>query len=64
VLVVCAYVCGHIVAHFSSFILEHLVVGRFLKRPNAVLLGERPRLAVLRWVFPNYFRAKCGTTSL
>jgi hypothetical protein len=57
VLVVFAYVCGHIVAHFSSFILEHLIVGRFLKRPNAVLLGEHPRWVVLKWIFPNYFRA-------
>jgi hypothetical protein len=57
VLVVFAYVCGHIVAHFSSFILEHLVIARFLKRPNAVLLGERPRWVVLKYVFPNYFRA-------
>jgi hypothetical protein len=57
VLVVFAYVCGHIVAHFSSFVFEHLFVGRFLKRPNAVLLGEPPGWVALKWIFPNYFRA-------
>jgi hypothetical protein len=55
-LVIFAYVCGHIVAHFSSFILEHVVVGRLLNRPNAILIGERARWWVLGWVFPNYFR--------
>jgi hypothetical protein len=55
-LVVFAYVCGHIVAHFSSFIMEHLVVARLLKRPATLLMGGTPRLRIFKWVFPNYFR--------
>lgn len=56
-LIILAYVCGHIIAHFSSFILEDMVVQRVLKRPTAILLGEKPTWVVLRWIFPNYFRA-------
>jgi len=36
-LTIFAYVCGHIVAHFSSFILEQTAVARLLQRPNAIL---------------------------
>jgi hypothetical protein len=54
-LVVLAYVCGHIVAHFSSGLLEHVALGRILKRPNALLLGEAPRRGFV-WVFRNYCR--------
>jgi len=57
VLIVLAYVCGHIVAHFSSFILEYFVVGRLLNRPNVLLLGEKPGWRVFGWMFPNYCRA-------
>lgn len=56
VLIILAYVCGQIVSHFSSFILEHVAVGRLLKRPNAILVGEHPRWRILKWAFPNYFR--------
>jgi hypothetical protein len=55
-LVILAYVCGHVVAHCSSFILEQVFVSRILQRPASLLLGARPRLAVLRFVFPNYHR--------
>src|SRR5690242_1600836 len=55
-LVVLAYVCGHIVAHFSSFILEQWIVGRVLKRPINILLGGEPRWKVLKLFFPHYFR--------
>jgi hypothetical protein len=55
-LVIFAYVCGHIVAHLSSFTMEHIVVGRLLKRPNAILMGGKPRIRLLRWTFVNYFR--------
>jgi len=61
-LIIFAYVCGHIVAHFSSFIMEHLVVGRLLKRPASTLMGEAPRWRFLSWLFPNYFRALPGQT--
>ena len=36
-LIIIAYVCGQIVAHFASSILEYVVVGRALKRPNVGL---------------------------
>lgn len=55
-LIIFAYVCGHIVAHFSSFIMEHLLVGRLLKRPASILIGETPRWRVFTRLFPNYFR--------
>lgn len=56
-LIIFAYVCGHIVAHFSSFILEQTLVARLLRRPNAVLMGEPARTRILNWMFPGYFRA-------
>lgn len=56
-LIILAYVCGHIVAHFSSFVLEQVLVGQILKRPAALLLGEPPLWTGFAWIFPNYFRA-------
>jgi hypothetical protein len=56
-LVILAYVTGQIVAQFSSLLIEHTVVKRILKRPLALLLGERPRWIVFAWVFPNFHRA-------
>ncbi len=56
-LVILAYVTGHVVAHFSSFLFEHIIVKRILKRPLALLLGEKPRWIVLAWIFPNFHRA-------
>ncbi len=56
VLVILAYVTGHIVAQFSSFLIEHTVVKRILKRPLAHLLGEKARWVVFVWVFPNFHR--------
>lgn len=56
-LIIFAYVCGQIIAHFSSFTMEHLLIGRLLKRPTSILMGEEPKWRILRWVFPNYFRA-------
>lgn len=55
-LVIFAYVCGHIVAHFSSFTMEQLVVARLLKRPTSILMGGHPRFRLFKWAFPNYFR--------
>jgi hypothetical protein len=55
-LVVLAYVCGHIVAHFSSFLYEHIVVSRWLKRPNDMLMGGTPRWRLHRVMFPNFCR--------
>lgn len=56
-LILFAYVSGHLIAHFSSFIFEHLTVNRILKRPNVILLGEKPYWIVFAWIFPNYFCA-------
>ena len=56
-LVILAYVTGHIVAHFSSFLIEHTVVRCALKRPLALLLGEKPRSPIFVWIFPNFHRA-------
>ncbi len=63
-LIIFAYVCGHIVAHFSSFILEQTVVARLLRRPNALLMGEQARMRLFRWIFPGYFRALPQATQL
>ena len=51
-----AYVAGQLVAHFSAFLLEQLVVARTLGRPTEILLGRPPRWKILRLIFPNYFR--------
>jgi hypothetical protein len=61
-LIVLAYVLGHVVAHFSSWIFEQVLVGRLLGRPAYILLGGVPRLRWLRWIFPNYFRSLPKTT--
>jgi len=62
VLVVLAYVSGHIVAQFSSWLLEHTVVKRMLQRPLSLLMGAKPRWVVLAWIFPNFHRALPVTT--
>jgi hypothetical protein len=55
-LIVFAYVSGHIVAHFSSFALEQLLVGRVLKRPASILMGDNSGWGLFCLIFPNYFR--------
>lgn len=55
-LVILAYVTGQIMSQFSSLFLEHTMVKRILKRPLALLLGEKPRWALFAWVFPNFHR--------
>jgi len=57
VLIIFAYVSGQVVAHFASLVLERFVVGRILKRPTSVLLGEPARSRILIWIFPGYYRA-------
>ena len=54
-LVVLAYVCGQIVAHFSAFLYEQTVVSRLLKRPNELLMGGTPKW-FQRVMFPNFCR--------
>jgi hypothetical protein len=42
------YIAGHIIAHFSSLILEYFFVGRVLLRPTEILMGrKRPLLPLL-----------------
>jgi MFS family permease len=61
-LIVAAYVCGQVIAHFSSFALEQIVVARVLKRPNELLLGSPPRWGLFEWLFPNYCRSLPDST--
>jgi hypothetical protein len=56
-LLILAYVTGHIVAQFSSWLLEHTIIKRILQRPLSLLMGAKPRLLVLAWIFPNFHRA-------
>jgi hypothetical protein len=56
VLVILAYLTGHIVAQFSSLLFEHTVVKRILKRPLTLLLGGKPRWIAFKWIFPNFHR--------
>lgn len=62
VLVIMAYVVGHIVAHFSSFLLEQSFCGKLLYRPTALLLGSKPHFVFLSRLFPNYHRALPAST--
>lgn len=57
VLIILAYVTGQIVAHFSSLVFEQFIVHRILQAPTTLLLGGRPRLRILKWIFPGYHRA-------
>ncbi len=55
-LLVVAYVIGHIVAHISSAVLEHVVLRKALKSPEVHLLEPKD---VRGWkrLFPGHFRA-------
>ena len=54
-LIFLAYVSGHLVAHFSSFFLEIILVDKILKRPSRILMGENPP-KILRLIFPGYYK--------
>ncbi len=56
-----AYISGHVVAHFSSFFLEQLLVHRLLRSPSRCLLGEGPPQYLSR-LFPGYYRALPAVT--
>jgi hypothetical protein len=62
VLIVLAYITGHVVAHFSSFLLEQIAVHKLLRSPTCLLLGGRPHWKPLRWVFLNYHRPLSHST--
>jgi hypothetical protein len=61
-LVILAYVTGHIVAQFSSWLLEHTIIKRVLQRPLSLLMGAKPRWIVFAWLFPNFHRALPAAT--
>lgn len=53
-LLILVYVAGQIVAQFSSWLLEHTVAFRILRRPTVFLVGGKARNRMLGWTFPNY----------
>lgn len=55
-LVVAAYVCGQLIAHFSALLLEHVLVFKVLKRPSDVLMHEKKFGWIRRYFFPGYHR--------
>lgn len=61
-LLIITYVVGQMVAQFSSLLFEQIIVHRVLKRPSSILMGVKPRLRVLKWLFPNYHRALSKST--
>ena len=48
-LIILAYVTGHIIAHFSSWLLEQTIVHRVLKSPSVLLLGVNHDGTCSRW---------------
>ncbi len=64
VLVVAAYVCGQLVAQFSSMILEHVLVSKLLKRPTVVLMQKAKPSLYRRLMFPGYHRRLPEETQL
>lgn len=61
-LIILAYVTGHIIAHFSSWLLEQTIVHRVLKSPSVLLLGGEPRWNLFALVFRNYHRPLSKST--
>lgn len=52
-LIFLSYTCGHCVAHFSSFMLEKLLVKKLLGSPTSLLMGKSG-CRILEFVFPGY----------
>jgi hypothetical protein len=52
--VVLAYVIGHIIANPSAWLLERIVVGKYLRYPSKNLLRKRPRVRSAK-LFPGYY---------
>lgn len=61
-LIILAYVLGHIVAHFSSWILEYGIAKRLLKSPSESLFGAQPRWKFLKQIFRAYHRELSPST--
>jgi hypothetical protein len=54
VVVIGAYILGHVVAHLSGFLFERAFVRAYLGAPDEVLLRERRR-GIRAFIFPGYF---------
>jgi hypothetical protein len=61
-LLILAYVLGHVVAHFSSWLLEYGIAKRLLKSPSESLMGTPPRWKILKWLFRAYHRELSPST--
>jgi hypothetical protein len=56
-LLIFAYVVGHVVAHLSTVIFEQGLVQGWLKRPSRILMGSRPDSRIAAFVFRGYYRS-------
>jgi hypothetical protein len=54
-LIFLSYLVGHAVAHFSSPILEQFLIGKILKRPSLILMGEKAA-RILNRIFSGYYK--------
>lgn len=52
---IAAYIIGHINANMSSWVLEKNFVGRFLGKPEKILLNEVPNMKWRKRLFPGYY---------
>lgn len=52
---VTAYIIGNINANLSSWILERNLVGKFLGKPEKILLSEVPGMKWRKRLFPGYY---------
>lgn len=51
-----AYAVGHLIASFSAWLLERVVVGRLLGYPRNVLFGRANAWNWVRLIMPGYFK--------
>lgn len=52
-----SYICGHVVSHISSAVLESIFVKRFLGEPVTLLTGSSMKRGIRAKLFPGYFRS-------
>lgn len=53
--IVCAYVTGHIIAGFSSALIERRLVRHWVGKPVSILMGEHHGPRIARFFYPVYF---------
>lgn len=53
--IVTAYIIGHINANLSSWIIERNLVGRFLGKPERILLNGSANIKYWKLLFPGYY---------